>query len=105
MADFERIASLGDFQQGKVYDYVVGGKHVAVVRSGTRFYAMRNACTHAGFFFTPVDIEGETLPCLAHGAVFRLQDGEAIQGPADDPLELYDVRVEGTDVLVAPRDA
>ena len=105
MAEFERVASVDDFEQGKLYNFKVSDKYVAVVRNGERFYAMLNACTHAGFFLTPVNIndDGETVPCLAHGAEFRLEDGEATRGPADAPLILYDVRVDGESVMVAPR--
>ena len=86
-----------------LYDCTVEGRHVIVVRSGGRFYAMRNACTHAGYFITPGTLHDETILCPAHGAVFRLEDGEPIDGPAGDPLELYNVRVDGSSVMVAPK--
>ena len=105
MADFERVAAVADFEQGKLYNFKVNEKYVAVVRNGERFYAMLNSCTHAGYFLTPASIneDGQTIPCLAHGAEFRLEDGEATRGPADAPLILYEVRVEGDSVMVAPR--
>ena len=100
---FIRVGAVADYEQGILYNHKVDGKYVAVVRNGDRFYAMRNQCTHAGFFFTPGTLQDGRIHCPAHGAYFRLEDGEPISGPADDFLELYDVRIEGEDVFVAPR--
>jgi 3-phenylpropionate/trans-cinnamate dioxygenase ferredoxin subunit len=104
LADYTRIGILADFEPGVLYDRTVEGKRIFVVRYGERLYAMRNACTHSGYLITPGNLlEDGSVLCPAHGAVFRLEDGEPIEGPADDPLELYSVRIEGDDVLVAPQ--
>jgi len=103
MSEYVRVGSVDDFEDGVLYDRVVDGRHVAVVRSGDRFYAMLNLCTHAGYLLTPGRLRDGLVDCFGHGAAFRVEDGVAVEGPAGDPLELYDVRVEGTDVLVAPR--
>jgi nitrite reductase/ring-hydroxylating ferredoxin subunit len=101
MTDFVRVGCVDDFEEGLLYDRVVAGEHVAVVRNGERVYAMVNACTHAGYFLTPGRIKDGTVDCPGHGAVFRLDDGKPIAGPAGDALELYAVRVEGGEVMVA----
>lgn len=102
LADFTRVGSVADYEQGVLYDHVVDGKHVIVVRNGDRFYAMLNACTHYGYLITPGTLRDGRILCPAHGAWFRLEDGEALDGPAVDPLEMYQVRIQGDDVLVAP---
>jgi 3-phenylpropionate/trans-cinnamate dioxygenase ferredoxin subunit len=102
VSDFVRVGAVQDFEAGALYDRVVDGKHVAIVRNGERFYAMLNACTHAGYFLTPGDLLADgSVYCPGHGAVFRLPDGVATEGPAADPLDMYVVRVEGDDVLVS----
>lgn len=102
MSDFVRVGSVEDFEDGVLYACVVDGEHVAVVRSGKRFYAMLNACTHSGYFLTPGRVRDGLVDCTVHGAVFRLEDGEPINGPAGEALGICRVRIEGTDVLVAP---
>jgi len=101
--DFVRVGSVDDYEDGVLYNHKVAGKYVAVVRRGERFHAMLNKCTHAGYIFTPGTLEAGRVHCPAHGAYFRLEDGEPLSGPAADWLELYDVRIVGTDVLVSPR--
>ena len=104
MPDHTRVGSIAEFEPGVLYDRVIEGEHVFVVRYGERFYAMRNACTHAGYLITPGNLLADgSVFCPAHGAVFRLEDGEPVGGPADDPLELYNVCIEGDNVLVAPQ--
>ncbi len=101
ISDFVRVGSVDDYEQGVLYNHKVEGKYVAVVRNGERFYAMLNACTHSAYLLTPGTLQDGRVHCPAHGAYFRLEDGEPLAGPAGDPLELFDVRIEGIDVLVA----
>jgi len=105
LSNFERVGAVDEFEPGVLYDRLVGGQRVVVVRYGERFYAMRNACAHWGYFITPGKLlDDGSLLCPAHGAVFRLEDGEPLDGPADEPLTLYAVRVEAGEVMVAPLD-
>ena len=104
LADFVRVGSVEDYEEGQLYNHKIEGKYYAVVRSGERFYAMRNACTHAGFFLTPGNLYEGRIHCPAHGAFFDLDSGEPTSGPADDPLDMCRVLVEGSDVLIAPSD-
>ena len=57
-------------------------------------FAVQNECTHAAF---PLS-EGSLLPggviqCAWHGARFDCRSGEAMQEPAFDPLERFEVRL------------
>lgn len=55
-------------------------------------------CTHQGCTVAP---DGAELVCPCHGSVFDVASGEALQGPATEPLAPFGVRVEGGDVLEA----
>jgi nitrite reductase/ring-hydroxylating ferredoxin subunit len=44
-----------------------------------------------------------TLECMWHGARYDCRTGTVRRGPAVDPLELFETRVDGDRVLVAPR--
>jgi 3-phenylpropionate/trans-cinnamate dioxygenase ferredoxin subunit len=46
-------------------------------------------------------LHDDAIVCPFHGSFFRLEDGEPTGGPATDALDVYEVRVEGEDVLVA----
>ena len=78
------------------------GADIAVVRWNGRYHAFQNACTHAGYYFNYLEIlEGGQIPCDGHGAIFDLESGAVLKGPAGSPLPIYKVRVEGDDVMVS----
>ncbi|PPS92202.1 iron-sulfur protein [Thermobifida fusca] len=60
------------------------------------FLAFSASCTHGGCTVQEVTTE---ILCLCHHSKFGL-DGEVLQGPAVDPLEQFEVKVEGTDIIL-----
>ena len=47
-----------------------------------------------------VDTEECALECLAHGSLFSLETGEALCLPAVRPVPVYEVRLDGDQVVV-----
>jgi nitrite reductase/ring-hydroxylating ferredoxin subunit len=43
-----------------------------------------------------------TIQCAWHGARFDCATGAVRQGPATDPLPVFEVRLEGNEVLIGP---
>ena len=62
-----------------------------------RYRAFGASCTHAGCTVQEVD---EVIRCLCHGSEFDISTGEALAGPAQEPLEPFEVTVEGTDIIL-----
>lgn len=46
-----------------------------------------------------------TIECAWHGARFDITTGAVLQGPATDPLPVFEVMVRDGAVLVGPRRA
>ena len=102
MAEFERVANVGDFSEGLVRVFQVNGVHVGVVHHEGQFYAFSGRCPHAGYLLNYTRIRpGDRILCSSHFAWFDLKTGRVLDGPTDQDLELYEVRVEGEDVLVS----
>lgn len=78
----------------------VDGKPVCVVRFDEDVYAVSDVCTHEEAYLSEGFVEGCTIECPRHGAVFDLKTGEVLALPATEDLPTYPVRVEGDDVLV-----
>jgi 3-phenylpropionate/trans-cinnamate dioxygenase ferredoxin subunit len=103
MAEPVRVAQASDFVDGQLRGFVIAGLPVAVVRIGGRFHAFADYCTHEGLTLTAgygVAVENEVV-CMMHASVFDIETGEPIEGPAYDRLPVYEVVVDGDDVLVA----
>ena len=62
-----------------------------VVRNSDGLLGMNAACTHNG---CTVKQEREGLLCPCHNALFDLNDGSVLRGPAAHPLERVNVREE-----------
>jgi len=66
----------------------IGGQpaELFLVRRDREVYAYRNSCPHTGapLDWQPdqfLDLSGAFIQCAMHGALFRIEDGECLQGP------------------------
>ena len=98
----ERVCALADLAPGTARRFELGPHKVCVVRCGDDVFAIGDTCSHAEVSLS----EGEVLcdlkeiECWKHGSTFGLVDGEPISLPATRPVPVYDVRVDGDDVVV-----
>jgi 3-phenylpropionate/trans-cinnamate dioxygenase ferredoxin subunit len=74
-----------------------------VVNIEGAFYVIDDQCTHADYSLSEGDVweEEREIECPAHGSTFSLVTGEPQSLPATRPVRVYDVRVEGDDVIVS----
>ncbi len=72
---------------------------IAVVRDGSRYHALSLVCTHLG---CTVDVTAKAVICPCHGSVFD-RAGQVVRGPADRPLEHYEVEDRGDVLAVLAR--
>lgn len=74
----------------------VDGQPVAIAALDGEWYAVADACSHAGCPFTEeADLEDGVIICNCHGSEFDLRTGEVVRGPAEHPVRTYPVRVAG----------
>lgn len=55
--------------------------------------AFDNACTHEECPLSDGDLEGDRIICYCHSSVFDVRTGAVLEGPAEDPLAVYEVRI------------
>ena len=78
----------------------VEGESLALARVDGDIYCIDNICTHDGGPLGEGELEGTALECPRHGARFDVCTGRALSFPAVVPVNAYDVKIEGQDVLV-----
>jgi nitrite reductase/ring-hydroxylating ferredoxin subunit len=77
-------------------------RRISVARVGDRLYAFDDLCTcseHA----CPLSgglLTGTTLMCQCHGSRFDITTGAVINGPATQPLNIYQAAEVGGDVHI-----
>ncbi|HMK98609.1 MAG TPA: non-heme iron oxygenase ferredoxin subunit [Acidimicrobiales bacterium] len=102
MAELVRLCSRGDMDLSSARRFDVGGHRIALVRVGGDFYAIGDTCSHEDYSLsegTVFDEECE-IECWKHGSTFDLHTGRPCSLPATKPVPVYQVKVEGDDVLV-----
>ncbi|HEX9711203.1 MAG TPA: Rieske 2Fe-2S domain-containing protein [Actinomycetota bacterium] len=102
MAEFVDAIPADELADGQAAVVEVNGVEIALVHTGGKFYALQNECTHAANPIGEGDLVGEgIIECPGHAANFNVETGEPVSGPADEPLETYEVEVVDGVVRVA----
>lgn len=98
-----RLCARGDVEPETARRFDVDGHRVALVRVGDDYYAVGDRCSHADYSLSEGEVwdEEREIECPKHGSTFSLLTGEPQTLPATQPVPVYDVRVDGDDVLVA----
>ena len=104
-SEFETVASLNDLAEGTVLQRVrSSGDAVCLVRFRNEISALSDICTHQHFSMSLGDLlDDGTLQCAWHGARYDCRTGEVKQVPATSPLPVFQVRLDGDQILVGPR--
>ena len=79
--------------------YVDGTDQVLVVHVNGELFATQGICSHEYFELDKGFLTAGTLTCALHLSRFELASGEALDPPAELPLAVYPVVVEGGRVL------
>jgi len=103
MADtgWVRAAGKGDVAEGAVLGVRLGGKEIAIYHlPGGEFRATDNVCTHEYALLSEGWLENGCIECPLHAAQFDVRTGKALSTPADVDLAVFEVKVEGDDLLI-----
>jgi 3-phenylpropionate/trans-cinnamate dioxygenase ferredoxin subunit len=77
---------------GEAIEHDHRGEPVCIARTREGVFAVDGWCSHEECPLAEGVIEGTEIECYCHGARFDLRTGEAVQGPATEPVETYPVR-------------
>lgn len=94
MTTWVDAAAADELADGEFRIVEVGGVIVALYRIGDGYYAIEDVCTHDGGELAGGPVDGYTVECLRHGAVFDLRDGAALCPPAYTPTRSLRTRVD-----------
>lgn len=91
------VGALSDFPVGTARRVRVEGVDVAVVNTPEGVFAIEDRCSHADVALSEGEIVGCTIECWLHGSAFDLRTGNPLSLPANLPVQVFPVSVEGTD--------
>ncbi|MBX9593069.1 MAG: Rieske (2Fe-2S) protein [Roseomonas sp.] len=108
-AEWRLLCRIDDIPDGEARGFPAppgGFTGLFAIRRGARVLVYVNACPHIGLPLEPMpdrflDRKREMIVCAAHGARFRIEDGECVSGPCiGDVLEAVEVRITDGEVRV-----
>jgi len=99
MPEFIKVTKKDDVQPGQVKNFFKESKSIAVANVGGKFYAFEDTCPHMSARLSNGSLDGKVITCPQHSSKFDVTTGKPI-AIADDPLVVYEVKVEDEDVLV-----
>ena len=104
MADtgFIKVAQVNELRNGEMMAVTIGDDQVLLTNIDGKFYAIDDVCSHAYACLSDGDINGEEAECPLHGGSFNAITGAPMNPPAEEPLRVFQVKVEEDDIFVAP---
>ncbi len=99
---FVKVAEVGELSPGNLKMVEVGDDQILLANVAGNIYACDNVCTHAFAPLSEGGLDEEQVECPLHGSIFNVTTGEAIGPPAVESLRVFQVRIDGQDVLVGP---
>lgn len=97
---YVRVATLGEVLPGKMKCVSVHGTRVLLANVDGTIFAADEMCTHEDASLCLGSLRGELVKCPLHGSRFSLRTGAVLDEPADQPLRVHDVKLDGQSILV-----
>ena len=101
-AGFVKVAQIDDLSPGEMMMVEVGDGRILLANVEGNVHAIDDICSHAYASLSEGDLNGQEVECPLHGSAFDLVSGEAMTPPADESVKVYEVRIDGQDILVGP---
>jgi 3-phenylpropionate/trans-cinnamate dioxygenase ferredoxin component len=89
MSEYQKVATIDELSPGGRLSLVFDDRSVILFQIGADFYAVEDVCSH----------DGQPL----HGARFDVRTGRPLCMPAVEPIEVFNVKLEGRDILIRSR--
>jgi nitrite reductase/ring-hydroxylating ferredoxin subunit len=100
MADWTKVDA-GEMGDGDITAVPVGDRMVAIANVGGNLHAFDDVCTHRQCSLAEGELDGLVIECPCHGSQFDITSGEVVNGPATEPIDVFDVREEDGQLLVS----
>ena len=100
--EFTKVATTSDLRDGEMIPVSVGEQEILLAKINGEYFAMDNVCSHFRALLTDGELHAEEceVQCPLHDSCFDLRTGIPKDLPADEPVLVFSVRVEGTSILV-----
>jgi nitrite reductase/ring-hydroxylating ferredoxin subunit len=102
MSEWIKACKENSLKNGDLLDFDFDDKNILIAKAGDKIYATDRICTHAyadlstGF----MNENEKTVTCPLHMSVFKLEDGNPQNLPAEEPLKTYSIQIQDNWVYI-----
>ncbi|MFZ5980078.1 MAG: non-heme iron oxygenase ferredoxin subunit [Candidatus Zixiibacteriota bacterium] len=100
MAGFVKVATVDEIPEGSFKAFKTKHHKFLVAHITDGFFAVADECSHDAAPISEGELYGDDIVCPRHGARFDLTTGEVKAPPAVAPIDSYEVKIDGSDILV-----
>jgi 3-phenylpropionate/trans-cinnamate dioxygenase ferredoxin subunit len=100
MGDFVPVTTVGDMEEVEVKQFDVDGQLISIAVVGDVYYAFDDTCTHEQCSLADGDLSGTTIICPCNDCEFDITTGEVLDGPPEEPILTYPVKVVGDEIQI-----
>lgn len=100
MSAWVTAGSADDLVEDEGLSATVAGKPIGVFRVDNKLYAIEDVCPHAYALLSQGFVDGRTVECCLHGAIFDIPTGKCLKEPGGRDVLTYQVRQDGQDIQI-----
>ncbi len=100
LSEWIKACSLEQVKEGQLFGLTVNEKKILLANLKGKIHATDLICTHANADLSTGFLSEEGVRCPLHLSIFNLEDGKPQNLPAETPLKVYNVKIDGNEVYV-----
>jgi len=95
-----KACNLAQVKEGQLFGLNLDDKKILIANQNGKIHATDLICTHAEADLSTGFLSDEGVRCPLHLSVFNLENGEPQNLPAENPLKVYNVKIEQDEIYV-----
>ncbi len=100
LSEWIKACNLQQVKEGQLFGLTINDKKILLANLKGKIHANDIICTHANADLSTGFLSEEGVRCPLHLSVFKLENGEPQNLPAENPLKVYNVKIDDNEVYV-----
>ena len=100
MSEWVEACNLDQVQEGQLFGLTCNEKKILLANLKGTIHATDLICTHADADLSTGFLSDEGVRCPLHLSVFNLESGEPQNLPAEEPVKVYNVKIDDNKIYV-----
>ena len=100
LSEWIKACNLEQVKEGQLFGLIHDDKKILLANLKGKIHATDLICTHANADLSTGFLSEDGVRCPLHLSVFNLENGEPQNLPAENPLKVYNVKIDGNEVYV-----